>query len=121
MAIENILKATLEELRTLSRSETVFGDPVQAGEVTIIPVSRLSAGFAVGGNNGTGAISGAGSGGGVSVNPVAFIVINGDSVKVHPIEKDDINFQKLLSMAPDLLKRFGSFLDKSRKDKKEKE
>ena len=72
MAIEKLAETLLEKLRFITKAETVIGDPIQAGESTVIPVSRVSVGFGFGGHQNKGDTSA--SGGGASVDPVAFLV-----------------------------------------------
>ncbi len=82
--------------RTMSRFlragsvEAVFGEPVQRGDVTIIPAAEIvgAMGFGLGsgtGQTGQGNASGAGGGGGIQSRPVATIVITPDGVRVEPI------------------------------------
>jgi len=84
--ITQILKVLLSEMRNISSSETVIGEPIQVGDATIVPVNRLGLGFGIAagdlsaqreksGENsaGTKAI-----GGGVSVHPQAFILVDAE-------------------------------------------
>lgn len=119
MSLNDVLQTALEKIQYIAKTETVFGEPITAGEVTLIPVSKVSVGFAAGGAGSDKSKSGTGTGGGVQVNPVAFISITGDKVKIHTLSKSDPALTKILETAPELLKKVGSFLDK-RKDKKEK-
>ena len=48
-SVENLIERVMGELHRIVQTETVVGDPVQAGELTIIPVSKISFGFAAGG------------------------------------------------------------------------
>lgn len=84
MEITQILKALLSEMRSISSSETVIGEPIQVGDATIVPVNRLGLGFgiAAGDVKGSqkkdreGSLGTKGIGGGVSVHPQAFIVVD---------------------------------------------
>ncbi len=119
MSLSEVLKTALDEIQYIAKTKTVFGEAVQAGNVTLIPVSKVSIGFAAGGANSekrSGA--GTGTGGGIQVTPVALISITGEKVQIHPVEKTDPAFNKLISMAPDIFKRVSKFLDKDSKDKK---
>ena len=49
MAIEKLAETLLEKLRFITQAETVIGKPIQAGESTVVPVSRVSVGFGFGG------------------------------------------------------------------------
>jgi uncharacterized spore protein YtfJ len=83
----------------------VFGEPFISGKTTIIPVSKISCGFAAGGSGKK--EGGAATGGGVQIIPVALITIVGDSnVKVHSIDPNDNNVgMKLLGIAPDIIEK----------------
>ena len=75
MAIEDVIRTMLHELREIVKTETVVGEPLVVGDVTIVPVSKISFGFGAGGGQGEKDDGGSGTGGGGSVQPVAFIVI----------------------------------------------
>ena len=85
MAIEKLAETLLEKLRFITQAETVIGKPIQAGDSTVVPVSRVSVGFGFGGHQSKGDTSA--SGGGASVEPVAFLVIKGDDVISCPSAK----------------------------------
>lgn len=120
MSLSEVLKTALEKMQYMSKTETVFGDPITAGDVTIIPVSKVSIGFAGGGaESSKGPGSGTGAGGGVSVIPVAFISVTGSKVQIHPLEKSDPGLQKIISMAPEVIGKISKFMDKREKKKKD--
>ncbi|MCF0216655.1 MAG: sporulation protein [Fibrobacteraceae bacterium] len=104
MAIEKLAETLLEKLRFITQAETVIGKPIQAGESTIVPVSRVSVGFGVGGHANKGEISA--SGGGASVEPVAFLIIRGDDVRIMPITKDSSLVSKVMDIVPDVVNKF---------------
>lgn len=96
--VENLMKNTMESLRDMVDVNTVIGDPVETKDGTyIIPVSRLNFGFVSGGSELSASKVeheekafpfGGGSGAGVSVKPVAFLVIKDDSVRLLPVDHD---------------------------------
>lgn len=122
MSLPEILKTALDQMQYIAKTKTVFGDPIEVGEVTLIPISKVSIGFAAGGANSekrSGA--GTGTGGGIQVTPVAFISISGEKVQIHSLDKSDQSLKKILAMAPDLIKKVSQFMDnKSKKDKESK-
>jgi uncharacterized spore protein YtfJ len=123
MSLSDVIKTALDQMQYIAKTETVIGEPIQVGNVTLIPVSKISIGFAAGGGGKEDrAGSGAGTGGGVSVTPVAFITITGEKVQVHPVNKSDAGFQKILSIAPDIIQRVAKHMRKKEeeKDKKDK-
>ena len=121
MSLSDVIKTALDQINYIAKTETVIGEPIRAGNVTLIPVSRVSIGFAAGGaGDEKKSGSGAGTGGGVTVTPVAFISIIDDKVQVHPVNKNDPSLGKILSMAPDLIKQVSKFMSKKgSKDKNE--
>jgi uncharacterized spore protein YtfJ len=116
MALTDVIKTAMEQLQFIAKTETVIGEPIVSGGVTLIPVSRISIGFAAGGGNDN-KPSGAGTGGGVSITPIAFISIIDGRVHVHSLTKSDFDFGKLLALAPDLVQKVSKFVDRS--DKKD--
>lgn len=121
MSLPDVIKAAMAEIQTIAKTETVIGEPIVAGNVTLIPVSRVSIGFAAGGGgNENKSGSGAGTGGGVSVTPMAFIAIIDGRVSVHSVTQEEQGFGKLLSLAPELIGKIAKFMGKkNHKDHKE--
>lgn len=126
--ISDIIKTSLENIRTVVDANTIIGDPiVTPAGVTILPVSKLSVGFASGGFDYLGKNSsqsskdkgnnfGGGGGSGLTVEPVAFLVINTEGdVKLLPIsvpaaQKSDI--AAIIDGAPTLIDKIKSFFPK---------
>ncbi|TAK07995.1 MAG: sporulation protein [Candidatus Manganitrophaceae bacterium] len=79
---EDLMKTLLEQLKTIANTETIIGDAFQAGNVSIIPVSRISMGIGVGGGGQSQQGEGVGGGGGVKVEPIAFLVIKDHNVSL---------------------------------------
>jgi uncharacterized spore protein YtfJ len=123
MSLPEVLKTALDQIKYIAKTETIFGDPIEVGEITLIPISKVSIGFAAGGANSekrSGA--GTGTGGGVQIIPVAFISVSGDKVRIHTLDKSDPGLSKIISMAPDIVKKVSEFIDKKgKKDKKKSE
>ena len=79
--ITQMMDITIDKIREMGDVKTVIGDPIQAGDTTIIPVSKVSYGFASGGSDlpakqNPKELFGGGAGAGVTVQPVAFLIIN---------------------------------------------
>ena len=104
MSLEDLTNVLLDKLKLISQAETVIGDPIETGKFTIIPVSKVSVGFGVGGN--TGKIELNGTGGGLQVEPVAFLVVSENDVRVLPVQKDSSTMQKVADLVPDVLTVF---------------
>ncbi len=114
--IKGILDTTMEKLRGMVDAEVITGNPIEVGNITLIPVSRVSFGLATGGSDfpsKTGAeLFGGGGGAGVTVVPVAFIVISGDNVKMMPIYNELTTVEKAISMTPEIIEKAKELLSK---------
>ena len=86
--IDDLMSTTMQKLREIADVNTIVGKPIQAGNVTIIPISRLTVGFASGGSDFVSKNQkpeadnsfGGGSGAGMNLSPVAFLIVKGDTV-----------------------------------------
>jgi len=116
MAIEDLIRTMMKEFREIVKTETVIGEPVVAGDVIIVPVSKISFGFGAGGGKGT-KDGGSGTGGGGSVQPVAFIIIQNGKAQMVPLEDKGMSVGDLLKYAPDVIKKIKDFKDKRDKKK----
>ena len=101
MSIENIASTILEKLRDIAQTDTVIGKPIQVDATTLIPISKVSMGFGLGSNSGKSEQTG--SGGGVSVEPIAFIVVSEGAVKVLSLTREKDIFGKAIDLVPDVL------------------
>jgi sporulation protein YtfJ len=106
--LPSIIDVTLEKLKTMVNAEVIIGDQIVRGDITIIPVSKVTFGIATGGSdfatkNSNDALFGGGGGAGVTVAPVAFIVIKGDNVRIMPIDSESGVLDKAIAMIPDLI------------------
>jgi sporulation protein YtfJ len=132
--LNDIIGTSLEKIRALADGETVIGNPINTPNgTTIIPVSRVSMGFASGGldYNGKKAATaaqnfGGGGGTGVTVSPVAFLVLSPDGeVKLLPVTAapqggDTIDkVTAFIERSPDLIEKFKRiFTSKKKKEEK---
>jgi uncharacterized spore protein YtfJ len=122
MNLTDVIKTAMDQIQYIAKTETVIGEPIQSGNVTLIPVSKISVGFAAGGaGNESKSGSGAGTGGGINITPVAFITIVDDKVQVLPVSKSDPGLGKILALAPDLIKKVAEFMRKGDEKEKDKE
>ena len=100
MSVSSTIESLLSQVKSIAKSDMIFGEPITAGETTLIPVSKISMGFGVGGS---GKKDGAtGTGGGAQITPVALVSVTNGEVKVHTMENGS-DLSKVLSMAPDLI------------------
>lgn len=116
---------------------TIIGEPIEtSNNIIIIPISKVSFGFAAGGSEFKGetideytkkdkeeAIQyrlpfGGGSGAGVSINPIAFLVVQGNNVKLLPVSHSS-SIDKLLDYVPELIEKVNTTMNKCIQNKKE--
>lgn len=118
-SIKGIMDVTMEKLRAMVDADTIIGTPIKLGDVTLLPVSKISFGVATGGSDFPSKtrndMFGGGGGAGVTISPVAFISISGDSVKMMPIYNDLGTVDKAVNMAPELLDKIKGLFSKNDK------
>ncbi len=109
MTFNDTLATLLDKVKTLAKTETVVGDPIVVKDTTLIPISKVSVGFATGG--GEHAVEsrksgGDAAGGGITITPMCVVVITeGKDSKLLWLEKDDNSFNKLLDLVPGIMDR----------------
>ena len=114
--IQGIMDTTLEKIIAMVDADTVIGDPISQGDITLLPVSKVSFGLASGGSDfagkGNTPLFGGGGGAGVSITPIAFIVIKGNDVKMLQIYKDESAANKAIGMLPELFEKISGLFKK---------
>lgn len=118
---EKILASTIEKVRELVDVSTIIGEPIKVdADVTIIPVSKVTYGFASGGSdfpskNNVELFGGAG-GAGVTINPVAFLVINKGEVSLKHITAADNAAERAVNLVPEMFDKVTGLINKNKKD-----
>lgn len=108
-----ILRTTIEKVRDLVDVSTIIGDPINLPDgLTIIPVSKVTYGFASGGSdfpskNNVELFGGAG-GAGITINPVAFLVVKNGDVTIKHIVTDDNAVERAVSLVPEMFDKITS-------------
>ncbi|MDR1564712.1 MAG: GerW family sporulation protein [Oscillospiraceae bacterium] len=122
-AINGLMGTTLEKIKEMVDSSTIIGDPIINGEITIIPVSKVVYGFASGGSDlptkTPKQVFGGGSGAGVTIAPVAFLVVNGKDVRLLQIDSNPGTADKVIGMVPDLFDKISGLFTKKDKPSKD--
>lgn len=118
--LPNMLESTVSKIREMVDVNSVVGDPiVTADGVTIIPISKISVGFAGGGSdfvsknaNNQENPFGGGAGGGVKVTPVAFLIIKEGNVRMMPVATPaNTTADRIVEMVPDTLDKISAFIE----------
>ena len=126
--IQGLMESSMKSIKEMIDVNTIIGDPVQTPDgTTIIPVSKVAFGFGAGGSDipvkgGTGTAEtpfGGGSGAGVSIKPVGFLVVGADQIKLLPVGAGNSSpVDKLFEFIPQMVDKVNSII-KEKKEKKE--
>jgi sporulation protein YtfJ len=131
--IEGLMKVAMENIKEMVDVNTIVGDPVETPDGSVImPISKVGFGFAAGGSefvtqtdvkmdgssitkqdgmNAQVALPfGGGSGGGVSITPIAFLVVGSAGVKVVPLDNQTHIFERLIDSAPQVVEKIQNML-----------
>lgn len=119
----DLMATTMSKIREMVDVNTIVGQPiVTADGSTIIPVSKVTFGFASGGSDFGKDVQnfGGGSGAGVSVNPVAFLIVSANGVKLLPVNPPAGNtVDRIVEMAPEVIEKIDSFISKKKREKEQ--
>ena len=118
--ITMVLSATMNKIKEMVDTNTVIGKAiVTPDDITLIPLSRVSFGFASGGTefptkdqSGVGA----GSGAGVKVEPIGFLIIKDGNVRMLNVAPTNNTVDRIIDMAPSVIDRVDQFIDKRKKE-----
>lgn len=103
-----ILGTSIDKIKDLVDVSTIIGDPIKISEtLQIIPVSKVTYGFASGGTDfpskTNAELFGGGGGAGVTISPVAFLVVNNGNVSVKYINAAEGSVERVIGMVPDIV------------------
>ena len=103
-----ILGTSIEKIKDLVDVSTIIGEPIKISEtLQIIPVSKVTYGFASGGTDfpstSNQELFGGGGGAGITISPVAFLVVNNGSVSVKYINAAEGSVERVIGMVPDIV------------------
>lgn len=121
-----ILSTTIEKIRDLVDTSTIIGEPIYTeSNVTIIPVSKVTYGFASGGadfpSKSEKELFGGGGGAGVTITPVAFLVINDGEVTLKHITAYDNAAERVVNLVPEMFDKVTGLVNKTKKSKAEEQ
>ena len=120
--IQGLMNVTMDKIRQMADSNTIIGKPIKTDDgTTILPVSRISFGFASAGTDFDGKnaankdLFGGGSGAGVNIQPVAFLVIKDGCVRTIQLSDGSNTIDRALTMLPELVDKVSALLKKEEK------
>ena len=117
--INGLIGVTMDKIRELVNSDTIIGEPVSLPDgTTILPVSRVTFGVATGGSDFAAKQSkelfGGGSGAGVTVAPVAFLVVKDGNVRTIQLADPNNSLERAITMLPELVDKLAALLKKEK-------
>ena len=115
------LEATINQIKTIVDVNTIIGQPIAVGNVTILPVSKVTYGFASGGSDlptkTNKELFAGGGGAGVTLQPLAFLVVSDSGVRILEISsKYNDGLDRALTMAPDIIDKIKGIIASSKSD-----
>ncbi|WP_077327505.1 GerW family sporulation protein [Virgibacillus siamensis] len=133
--IQGLMTTAMENLKDMIEVNTIIGDPVESPDGSVIvPVSKVGFGFAAGGSEFSSGGSkggdsggdskklpfGGGSGGGVSITPVAFLVVSQKGIKMIHMDENVHLYEKMINFAPQAVEKIQQILKESGQSKQQK-
>ena len=126
--INDLMAVTMEKMREMVDANAIVGQPITTpAGVTLIPVSRMSFGFGSGGGDyntkytaGKDASFAGGSGAGVDIAPIAFLVVKDGFVRVLPVAVPPAStLDRVIDMAPDIMDKVDKFIHRNQEKTQE--
>lgn len=119
--ISGIMGITMDKLKEIVDVNTIIGDPIKIDEkTTVIPISKVSFGFASGGSDLPAKqpkdLFGGGSGAGVSIQPLAFLIISDGNAKLLQMSVNASTPNALVNLIPDVVEKISGMVNKDKKD-----
>ena len=118
----SLMDTTMEKIKEMIDVNTIIGEPITSPDGTlIIPVSKVSYGFAAGGSDlptkkENKDCFGGGSGAGVTIQPVAFLTVYQGDVRLVSVDREEGTADKLVNMIPDVLKKVKGVFKKDKSE-----
>ena len=115
--IEGLMDVTLEKIKSMVDSNTIIGNPINMADGTLVlPISKVTFGFASGGadfpSKTTKDLFGGGSGAGVNIQPVAFLVVKDGCVRTIQLSDGNNTVDRALTMIPELVEKVSALIKK---------
>ncbi|MBD5143806.1 MAG: sporulation protein YtfJ [Oscillospiraceae bacterium] len=123
--INEFVGTSMDKIRSLIDSDTMMGNPITCGDgTTVIPVSKISVGFASGGSDIPTRTSkeyfAGGAGGGISVKPVGFLVIKDEQVRLMQMTMEADKTNVFMEKVPEIIDKISDIVSKGKNQIKSK-
>ncbi len=103
--VQSLMGVSIEKIKEMVDVNTVIGNPITTPDgTTLIPISRISIGFVSGGSDlpskTTSDLFGGGSGAGINITPIAFLVVSAGDVRILHMASHPDTYDRLIDMIP---------------------
>ena len=124
--IQGLMDVTLEKIKSMVDYNTIIGNPINMADGTmILPVSKVTFGFASGGSDFPTKTSkelfGGGSGAGVSISPIAFLVVHEGNVRLLQLSDTSNSLDRAIGMMPEMVDKVSDLFSKKEKNSEQKQ
>lgn len=121
--VKELITASMDKIHEMADANTIMGKPVKLdGGVTVIPVSKVSYGFAGGGSDLPSKtdkeLFGGASGAGITVTPLGFLVVSNGEVQLMQMNLDVSTSSAIVNMVPEVFNKVASLFKKDKNDDK---
>jgi sporulation protein YtfJ len=119
--VNRIMESTLDKMREMVDVSTIIGEPMVTGDTTLIPVSKVAYGFTSGGTDlpskQNKELFGGAGGGGITITPVAFIVIQDGKCRMMQINNYTSSADRAIAMIPELVDKLTELVGTKNEEK----
>ena len=117
--VKNLFGASVDKIKEVVDTNTVIGDPITTADgTTVIPVSKVSYGFASGGSDlpskQATSLFGGGGGAGINITSIAFLVVKNGDVRIIPVSSHPDTVDRMISMVPGVVDKVGSLFSRKK-------
>lgn len=121
VSVSELMNSTMSKIREMVDSNSIIGTPITTPDgVTVIPISRVSVAFGVGGGDYGKTVNkfGGGGGAGVKIDPMAFLIVKDGITRVVPVALPAAGpVDRVLDLVPEVMDRVEGFLAKKKEEK----
>ena len=123
--VSELMANTMEKIREMMDANTVVGQPIEVGGVTVIPVCKISIGYGSGGTDFAQKSQkadkensfGGGAGMGVNITPVSFLVVNQGNVRIISVEQPaQTTVDKVIDLVPNVVDKVSTMVGKKKEE-----
>lgn len=117
--IEGLMGVTMEKIKEMADVDTIIGEPIKIdGGIVIIPISKVSYGFAAGGSDLPTKVPsdlfGGGGGAGITIQPLGFLVVSNGEVKLLQMSMNASSQNAIINMVPEVFDKISSLFSKEK-------